>query len=213
MNNLLGRQIGLWFLMFILNSDIILAQKLVLNLGVNGTGIYQLGLNKSQRDDFKTKIGLIGGAGINFSYKSWKFNSLIYLYHASFKLQEYKGVSLTGFSLDRIQFFNRTYAYSVLGGSIQSLYKILPKHYLGATLAYEKRFLPLKSTNQVSQSPFGIPIGLIYGFYFGRSGLLAGIQVDLNPTYKEQVEHNRIASFQEHLWLLYFQYSFELFKF
>ncbi|MBK7233265.1 MAG: hypothetical protein IPH93_13635 [Saprospiraceae bacterium] len=126
MNNLPGRQIGLLFLMFILNSTSILAQKLVLNLGVNGTGIYQLGLNKTQRDDFKTKIGLSGGTGINFSYKSWKFNALIYLYHASFKLQEYKGVSLTGFSLDKIQFFNRTYEYYSLGFSIQSLYKILP---------------------------------------------------------------------------------------
>lgn len=79
-------------------------------------------------------------------------------------------------------------------------------------MAYEKRFLPLKSTNQVSQSPFGIPIGLVYGFYFGRSGLLAGMQVDLNPTYKE-AERNNFASYKEHLWLLYLQYSFDLFKF
>jgi len=211
MNNLLGRQIGLLFLMFILNSYIILGQKLVLNLGVNGTGIYQLGLNTSQRDDFKSKIGLSAGTGINFSYKLWKFNSLIYLYHASFKIQEYRGVSSTGHTLES-PFFNKTYEYFGFGSSIQSLYRIYPKHYLGATLAYEKRFLPFISTHQVSQTTFGIPIGLVYGFYFGRSGLLAGIQVDLNPTYQE-AQRKTFPSYKEHLWLLYFQYSFDLFKF
>jgi len=212
MNNLLRKQIGVFILLIILNSYIILGQKLVLNLGVNGTGIYQLGLNKSQRDDFKSKIGLSAGTGINFSYKSWKFNSLIYSYHASFKLQKYNGVSLTGISLDRSPFLDKTYEYYGLGCSIQSLYKILPKHYLGATLAYEKRFLPFISTHQVSQTTFGIPIGLVYGFYFGRSGLLAGMQVDLNPTY-EEAQRKDFPSYKEHLWLLYFQYSFDLFKF